>query len=80
MVAAMRIEILVYNGFDEHVDDGDLISSGGVTSGLDMGLWLVERFAGETLAQEISAAIEYTRQGRVWQSGRKRATVEGAAS
>src|SRR5215472_12590495 len=26
------------------VDDGDLVTCGGVTSGIDLGLWLVERF------------------------------------
>jgi transcriptional regulator GlxA family with amidase domain len=50
------------------VDAGDLISSGAVTSGIDLALWLVERFASETAAQDIAAAIEYPRQGVVWRA------------
>ena len=48
------------------VDDGDLISSGGVTSGLDLALWLVERFFGAALAVAIEGQIEYERRGTVW--------------
>nr|HEX5570261.1 DJ-1/PfpI family protein [Ktedonobacterales bacterium] len=48
------------------VDDGDLISSGGVTSGLDLALWLVERFCSAALAVAIEEQIEYERRGTVW--------------
>lgn len=48
------------------VDDGDLISSGGVTSGLDLALWLVERFFGAALASAIEGQLEYERRGTVW--------------
>ena len=48
------------------VDDGDLITAGGVTAGLDLTLWLVERFADETVAQKMSEQMEYRRQGSVW--------------
>src|SRR6185437_4211153 len=48
------------------VDDGDLISSGGVTSGLDLALWLVERFLGAALSVAIEGQIEYERRGTVW--------------
>lgn len=48
------------------VDDGDLISSGGVTSGLDLALWLVERFFGPRLAVTIERRMEYERRGSVW--------------
>jgi transcriptional regulator GlxA family with amidase domain len=48
------------------VDDGDLISSGGVTSGLDLALWLVERFFGAALAVSIERQMEYERRGTVW--------------
>jgi transcriptional regulator GlxA family with amidase domain len=41
------------------VDDGDLITCGGVTSGLDLALWLVARECNEVLAQQIAKAIEY---------------------
>lgn len=46
---------------DRVVDDGDLVTSGGVTSGIDLGLWLVERFAGATLADRLAGGIEYRR-------------------
>jgi transcriptional regulator GlxA family with amidase domain len=48
------------------VDDGDLISSGGVTSGLDLALWLVERYFGAALALKIESQLEYERRGTVW--------------
>lgn len=48
------------------VDDGDLVTSGGVTSGLDMALWLVEREWGSELADAIAREMEFERQGRVW--------------
>lgn len=48
------------------VDDGDLISAGGITSGLDLALWLVERFASPALAAAIEARLEYERRGTVW--------------
>lgn len=48
------------------VDDGDLISAGGITSGLDMALWLVERFFGAPMACAIERRMEYERRGSVW--------------
>ena len=33
------------------VDDGDIVSAGGVTSGIDLALHLVERFAGARIAE-----------------------------
>ncbi|MHB8599642.1 MAG: DJ-1/PfpI family protein [Ktedonobacteraceae bacterium] len=48
------------------VDDGDLISSGGVTSGLDLALWLVERYFCAELALKIERQLEYERRGIVW--------------
>jgi transcriptional regulator GlxA family with amidase domain len=44
---------------DRVVDDGDLVTSGGVTSGLDLALWLVARELSELLAQQIAKNIEY---------------------
>ena len=49
------------------VDDGDVITAGGVTSGLDLALWLVERFAGATIASKVADELEYSRSGLVWQ-------------
>ncbi len=50
------------------VDDGDVITAGGVTSGLDLGLWLVERFYGSQRAHKIEEEMEYERRGTVWKS------------
>jgi len=52
------------------VDDGDVLTAGGVTAGLDLALWLVEREAGPQLAQLLAAGVEYERQGEVWRSER----------
>lgn len=48
------------------VDDGDLISAGGVTSGLDLALWLLERFVGPAAALQAEVELEYERRGTVW--------------
>ncbi|MCG5213811.1 DJ-1/PfpI family protein [Streptosporangium soli] len=48
------------------VDDGDLVTSGGVTSGLDLGLWLTERFHGPEAALLAEEVLEYQRRGTVW--------------
>lgn len=45
------------------VDDGDLITAGGVTSGIDLGLWLVERFVGRERAESVAANLEYKTSG-----------------
>lgn len=50
------------------VDDGDLITGGGITSGLEVALWLVERFAGAQVAQRAETVLEYERRGTVWRS------------
>jgi transcriptional regulator GlxA family with amidase domain len=46
---------------DRVVDDGDLVTSGGVTSGIDLALWLVEREFGRELAERTAARMEYPR-------------------
>jgi transcriptional regulator GlxA family with amidase domain len=43
------------------VDDGDILTAGGVTSGIDLALWLVERERGAELADEVAREIEHTR-------------------
>ena len=48
------------------VDDGDLITCGGVTSGLDLALHVVERFIGPRVAHEIEVLFEFERRGVVW--------------
>jgi cyclohexyl-isocyanide hydratase len=41
------------------VKDGNVITAGGVTSGIDFGLSVVAEIAGETVAQAIQLGIEY---------------------
>ncbi|TKX75103.1 DJ-1/PfpI family protein [Halorubrum sp. GN11_10-6_MGM] len=47
------------------VDDGDLLSAGGVTSGIDLALYVVEREFGEAVADRVSTVIEYERRYEV---------------
>jgi transcriptional regulator GlxA family with amidase domain len=48
------------------VDDGDIVTCGGVASSLDLALWLVERLWGAELAAQIAGAIEHTRSQHVY--------------
>lgn len=48
------------------VDDDQIIKAGGVTSGLDLALWLVERFASPQIALAVEERMEYERRGTVW--------------
>lgn len=48
--------------YERVVDDGNLITAGGVTSGIDLGLWLVQRFASRERAEQIAADLEYPRE------------------
>jgi transcriptional regulator GlxA family with amidase domain len=49
------------------VDDGDVLTAGGVTSGLDLAVHLVEREFGEAVAETIKTEMEYEPRGTVWQ-------------
>lgn len=46
---------------DRVVDDGDLITAGGVTCGIDLALWIVERYGGRELADAIATRMVYER-------------------
>jgi transcriptional regulator GlxA family with amidase domain len=48
------------------VDDCDVVTAGGVTSGLDLALWLIERFYGPKVVHAIETEMEYERRGTVW--------------
>jgi transcriptional regulator GlxA family with amidase domain len=50
------------------VDDGNLITCGGVTSGLDMALWMVERELGADVGAKVARAMEATRSSSVWRT------------
>ncbi|MEV1011960.1 DJ-1/PfpI family protein [Streptomyces sp. NPDC049881] len=52
------------------VDDGDLVTAGGITSGLDLGLWLVRRTLGSDAAVGVENMLEYQARGTVWASVR----------
>ncbi|SDL01860.1 DJ-1/PfpI family protein [Natronorubrum texcoconense] len=61
-VAEDDLEASAANVVDERiVDDGDVLTAGGVTSGLDLALWIVEREFGEEIASEVSELMEYER-------------------
>jgi transcriptional regulator GlxA family with amidase domain len=47
------------------VDDNDLVTAGGVTSGLDLALWLVERFYGAARSQKIASTMEHGRRAPI---------------
>jgi transcriptional regulator GlxA family with amidase domain len=50
------------------VDDGDLVSAGAVTSGLDLALYLLERELGPRIALAVEQLFAYERRGTVWHS------------
>ena len=47
---------------DRFVDDGDLITSAGISAGIDMALHLVSRLAGVERAREVRRGIQYDPQ------------------
>lgn len=50
------------------VDDSNLITGGGVTSGLDVALYLVEQELGSQIAHAVEQLFEYERRGTVWKA------------
>ncbi|MEV0251714.1 DJ-1/PfpI family protein [Nocardia sp. NPDC050712] len=50
------------------VDDGDLVTGAGVTSGLDLGLYLLEREVGPRIAHAVEQLFAYERRGVVWRA------------
>jgi transcriptional regulator GlxA family with amidase domain len=50
------------------VDDGNIVSAGGVTSGLDLGLHLLERILGPRIAHATESLLAYERRGTVWRA------------
>ncbi|MFC0041826.1 DJ-1/PfpI family protein [Actinomadura rayongensis] len=48
------------------VDDGDLVTAAGVTSGLDLGLHLLEREVGPQIAHAVETLFAHERRGIVW--------------
>ena len=50
------------------VDDGDLVTAAGVTSGVDLGLHLLERLVGAPKAVEIEQLFAHERRGTAWRA------------
>ncbi|MFD4587262.1 DJ-1/PfpI family protein [Streptomyces sp. NPDC058434] len=50
------------------VDDGDLVTGAGVTSGLDLGLYLLEREVGPRIARAVEELFAHERRGTVWRN------------
>ncbi|NRR17688.1 DJ-1/PfpI family protein [Bacillus pacificus] len=49
------------------VDQGAIITARGVTSGIDLGLWITEKFASSKIAAAVEYRMEYERRGVVWE-------------
>jgi len=62
------------------VDDGDIVSGAGVTSGLDLALWLVERHFGAELSFAVEVRLEYARRGPIWRAARQCASTGPATT
>ncbi|WP_031464400.1 DJ-1/PfpI family protein [Sciscionella sediminilitoris] len=50
------------------VDDGDVVSAAGLTSGLDLGLHLLERELGPRVAHAVEQLFAHERRGIVWRA------------
>ena len=49
-----------------HADDGDVLTAGGVTAGIDLALWLLEREFGAEIADAVEREMEYERRGDIF--------------
>jgi transcriptional regulator GlxA family with amidase domain len=50
------------------VDDGDLVTAGGITAGIDLALHIVEREISAEVADGIASTMEYARVRDVYKS------------
>ncbi len=50
------------------VDDGDLLTAGGITAGIDLALHLLEREFGADVADRVATTMEYEPRGAVYRS------------
>jgi transcriptional regulator GlxA family with amidase domain len=48
------------------VDEDDILTAGGIAGGLDLSVWLVQRFGGPELANLLRRELRYENRGRVW--------------
>lgn len=51
------------------VDDGNLVTAGGVTSGLDLALYLLRRTYGSQITLAVEAMFAFESRGTVWTNG-----------
>ncbi|MFP9191476.1 DJ-1/PfpI family protein [Natronosalvus vescus] len=51
------------------VDDGDILTAGGVTSGIDLALWFLEREFGADVATAVATEMEHERSRDVVRTG-----------
>lgn len=65
MLAALYPKVKVIRGM-RYVEDGKLATSGGLTSGIDLALRVVERYFGRTVAEQTAFQLEH--QGNGWKS------------
>jgi putative intracellular protease/amidase/YHS domain-containing protein len=63
MFAAMYPEVHLKRGA-RFVEEGNLASSGGISSGIDLALRVVERYVGRDLTEQVIDGMEY--QGKGW--------------
>ncbi|MFC4439657.1 MULTISPECIES: DJ-1/PfpI family protein [Natrialbaceae] len=66
-VAIDDLEESAANVVEERVvDDGDVLTAGGVTAGIDLALWLLEREFGAEVAAAVEEEMEHERRGEVF--------------
>ena len=65
-----------YDGV-RYIGDGNIYSSGGITSGIDGALHLVEQFSGKAAADSVAKVLQYRRDTPVFPDANK-ARVQGA--
>lgn len=53
---------------DRVVDDGNVVTGGAVTAGIDLALWLVQRELGGVVADKVARAVAYPMPTDVWRS------------
>lgn len=47
---------------DRVVDDGDIVTAGGITSGIDLALHLVDEYCGSDVAEVVAAELEWEKR------------------
>lgn len=66
-VAIDDLEESAANVVEERVvDDGDVLTAGGVTAGIDLALWLLEREFDAEIAEAVEEEMEHERRGEVF--------------